>query len=115
MPDARKFLGNGDGGFNLVPGRYVGGYKLVSADSSHESIRRYQEYKYDIVLNFVNMGRGAYDDLYSGLYKIISEEHIIYGVRNPYRCIIDPIMPGSIILENDNSITFYLVGHSYRL
>jgi hypothetical protein len=110
MPHAAEFLS----GFGLIQGHQVDGYTLISAHSTHESISRYQEYKYKITLQFRNDGSGDYNKLFYSLSAIIGQEHIIYGVRNPYRCVIDPPQHGDIIEEPDRSITVHLLGHSYR-
>jgi len=111
MPDASEFLA----GFGLIQGTQFDGYILASATSTHESIKRYQEYKYSITLTFKNLGNGTYNNLYLALYQNISQEHIIYGIRNPYRCIIDVPQSGNIFEEDDGTITFHLTGHSYRV
>lgn len=110
MPHAAEFLS----GFGLTQGRQVDGYTLVSAHSTHETVTRYREYRYNITLQFKNNGNGNSQQLSSTLSGIISQEHIIYGVRNPYRCTIDPPAHGDIIEEGDKSITVHLLGHSYR-
>jgi hypothetical protein len=110
MPVASEFLA----GFGLIQGSQFDGYILTSATSTHESIKRYQEYRYSIKLVFKNIRFGTYDKLYTELYKTISQKPIIYGVRNPYRCIIDDPQYGNITEDHDGTITFHLIGHSYR-
>jgi len=111
MPEAAEFLA----GFNFIQGRVFANYTLVSAVSTHQSIKRYQEYFYDIVLIFKNGGQGIYNNLYDAVMNEIQQEHIIYGIRNPYRCIIDPPSYGNILQDGDGTITFKLTGHSYRV
>lgn len=111
MPEAADFLT----GFGLTRGAQINGYILQSAASTHESITRYQEYRYSITLTFQNLGNGTYNDLYFRVYEIISQEHVIYGIRNPYRCIIDVPQYGNILEEDNGNITFKLIGHSYRI
>jgi hypothetical protein len=111
MPEAAEFLA----GFGLIPGTQFDGYVLSSATSTHESIKRYQEYLYSITLIFKNSGSGTYNDLYLAVYRQISQEHIIYGIRNPYRCVIDVPQYGNILEQQDGTITFHLTGHSYRV
>lgn len=110
MPDAASFLA----GFGLIQGTQLDGYVLVSAISTHESIKRYQEYRYAITLVFRNMGNGIYDNLFALVHEKISQEHIIYGIRNPYRCVIDAPKQGDITEDDEGTITFHLIGHSYR-
>lgn len=111
MPDAADFLD----GFGLIEGTEMAGYRLTRASSSHETIRRYQEYRYDITLVFTNLGQGVYENLYGEVLSLISQERIIYGIRNPYRCIIDTPQYGDIEGESDGTIIFHLTGHSYRV
>lgn len=109
MPDAAQFLA----GFGLIQGTRLGDFVLYSATSTHESIKRYQEYKYSITLSFNNTGSGIYENLYHDVMNIISQQPIIYGIRNAYSCSIETPQYGNIVGDN-NVITFYLVGHSYR-
>ena len=119
MPEASEFLA----GFNLVKGRIFASYILENATSSHESIKKYHEYMYKITIQFKSLAPAAIapttDQLYQSLYEAviseISKEPIIYGIKNPYRCIIDPPQIGDIIEESDGSIIFKLTGHSYRI
>lgn len=110
MPHAAEFLA----GFGLTTGTQISGYRLDQASATHVSIKRYQEYQYDITLKFTNLGSGKYENLYANVLRIISQEHIVYGIRNPYRCIIDRPQQGDIIDEN-GTIIFHLTGHSYRV
>lgn len=110
MPNASDFLA----GFGLTRRTEIGGYILNEVHSTHVSIKRYQEYRYDITLTFINMGSGIYEKLLSGLRSLISGEHIIYGIRNPYRCVIDPIQHGDISEDTEGIIVIQLTGHSYR-
>ena len=110
MPEPAEFLA----GFGLSHGIQLAGYQLVHSTATHESIRRYQEYAYKITLVFKNLGSGVYENLYAAVMPIISQEHIIYGIRNPYRCIIDQPQYGDITEAPDGTVTFHLTGHSYR-
>lgn len=109
MPDASAFLK----GFGFIKGCTFDGYILINATSTHETIRQYQEYKYSITLTFKNAG-GDYQTLFDSVMSVITQEHIIYGIRNPYRCIIDTPNYGDITEDDDNTIVFHLTGHSYR-
>lgn len=122
MPNAAEFLS----GFNFVKGTRIDGYTLVDATSTHESIKRYNEYRYNIILTFskdlkvpgilfTNLGNGSYQYLFDEIMKLIAQEHIIYGVRNPYRCMIDFPKYGDILEDDNGTITFNLVGHSHRV
>lgn len=110
MPDAQQFLI----GFGLNPGVFIGGYTLTSAVSTHEQIKRYQEYRYSITLTLTQVtGNASMGYLLGELYKIISKTHVIYGIRNPYLCTIDPINESNVII-NGPTATVHLTGHSYR-
>lgn len=52
MPHAAEFLA----GFGLTTGTQISGYRLDQASATHVSIKRYQEYQYDITLKFTNLG-----------------------------------------------------------
>ena len=110
MPGPEEFLE----GFGLIKGKKIAGYTLTSATATHESIKRYQEYRYNITLTFRNNGSGTYENLYLSLHPYLVLEHTIYGIRNPYRCIIDEPQDGDVDIHSDGSIIFHLTGHSYR-
>ena len=110
MPDAAQFLD----GFGFIRNSQFKGYILTDATSTHESIKRYHEYKYSIRLTFTNHGMGNYNDLILLIMSMISKQPIIYGIKNPYRCVIDPLKYGDILADEDGNITFNLIGHSYR-
>jgi len=109
MPEPAEFLH----GFGLNQGLIFNGYSLEVSHATHKSIKRYQEYYYEITLIFKNLGIGNYNELYNTVHNLISQQHIIRGVRNPYRCIIDNPKQGDII-DNGDRVTFNLIGHSYR-
>ena len=109
MPTADKFLK----GFNLVPGTKLGGYTLLEATSTHETIIRYQEYLYHITLVFRGDKVADHDQLFKDLMSEISKEPIVYGVRNPYRCKIDT--PVSALRDENGDIIVELTGHAYRI
>lgn len=111
MPNANEFLA----GFNLIKGYQYGGFVLDYVSSTHKTISRYQEYRYEITLVFRNLGSGTYEQLFYAVINEINQEHVIYGIRNPYLCKIDYPQDGDIIAENDGSFTFYLTGHGYRM
>lgn len=110
MPDAHKFLE----GFTLVPQNKFGGYVLIKATSTHESVIQWREYKYNVVLTFQNLGRGIYNNLYHALLDEIETPRIIYGIKNPYRCTIDPPKDGDVI-DDSGIIIFHLIGHAHRI
>lgn len=109
MPSASNFLA----GFGFLRGSQIDGYIISSATSTEDTVKRYQEYHYSITLVFHNLGNGDYNELFAKVDDMRSQEHIIYGVKNPYRCIIDPINNGDVTGDNE-MLTFKLTGHSYR-
>ena len=111
MPVAADFLN----GFGFIVGRKFDGFELTQAVSTHESVKRYQEYRYAIELTFAVRGATAkHFDLLKALLPTIQEQHIIYGIRNPYRCVIDTPDVTAISDTHDEHIMIKLVGHSYR-
>ena len=110
MPTPAKFLSS----FGFIKGSQFDGYILEEAIATHDTIKRYQEYEYDIQLVFYNNGNGTWDSLFKVLLKNILSEHIVKGARNPYKCIIDYPSYGDVH-GNNNDITIYLKGHSYRV
>ena len=111
MPHAPEFLA----GFNFIQGNQFASYVLSNVTSTHETIKRYQEYQYHITLVFTKQGAGTYEDLFQAVMSEAIQEHVIYGIRNPYRCIIDYPKYGDIIESSDGTVTYHLLGHSYRI
>lgn len=107
MPDAADFLV----GFNLFNGRQIAGFTLQQATSTHETVSRYHEYRYNISLTFI--GDGNYTELIRTLQRDISQSKIIFGIKNPYRCVIDPISEYNVLRRGPYTM-ISLVGHSYR-
>lgn len=109
MPTPEKFLSS----FGFIINSQFDGYILEHATATHLTIKRYQEYEYNIELLFSNLGTGTWEKLFEVLQKNISKEHIVKGARNPYKCTIDYPSYGDAHREN-NSIRISLTGHSYR-
>ena len=109
MPSPDKFLSS----FGFINGSQFDGYILEEATAREVSIKRYQEYEYSIELLFSNINNGTWETLFKVLQKNISEEHIVKGARNPYKCTIDYPVYGDVHKEN-NDIRIYLTGHAYR-
>ncbi len=109
MPDAQHFLK----GFGFVKGLVIDGFKLTNAQSTHNVIQRFQKYKYDITLEFVNTEHQPLQHLYQKIDTMISKEKIIYGVRNPYRCTIDSF--NHALAHHDGTVVVHLTGHSVRI
>ena len=107
MPELNEFLR----GFNLIQGSEFGGYRLDRIEAQHRAVTRYREYRYPITLNFAKINRRSnVNSLIEALNVEITKEHIIYGVRNPYRCII--VFQDHV--ENGNNVIVHLLGSSYR-
>jgi len=111
MPEVSEFLA----GFNLIQGNIFVNYVLSSVTSTHESIKRYQEYQFLITLTFNPNYKAKYDDLYDAVLTEISQEHVIYGTRDPYKCTIEPPVYGSIEEDTGGIIIFHLVGHAVKI
>jgi hypothetical protein len=109
MPVAAAFLSE----FGFITNKDYGGFTLTHVTSSHVAIKQYHEYRYDIVLQFI--GSASYDHLGTILIPLITAEHVIYGVRNPYRCTIDFPREGDIMYDGTETYTVKLTGHSYRV
>lgn len=106
MPEPEQFLR----GFGLIPQAKIGTFTLLKANATHEVIRRYQEYRYQITLVFsqnVNV-----EALKKALLPTLQQKHVIYGVRNPYLCVID--YNHMDVSTTNNGTTIILTGHSYR-
>ena len=110
MPEPEVLLNN----YGLVDGLKLSGYVLNNPSATHESIHRYQEYRYSIILIFVNQGKGSYQDLYYQLIDIISQQKDIKAIRNYYHCSFEPINDGDVEQTSNNDIIFYLTAHAYR-
>lgn len=110
MPSPEKFLSS----FGLITGYRFGDYILIQSNITHEIIKRYQEYQYDIELLFSNTENGTWTNLFNVISDVISHEHTVKGVRNQYKCIIDYPVYGNVYSENNN-IRIFLTGHAYRL
>ena len=109
MPTSEKFLSS----FGFIKGHQFDNYLLNQVNATHITVRRYQEYEYNIELSFFNIGNGTWENLFKVLQKIITEEHIVKGARNPYRCSIDYPSYGDVS-GNDKDIKIKLTGHAYR-
>jgi hypothetical protein len=110
MPKAAKFLAS----FGFREGSQFDDYILDVARAEEIVIKRYQEYKYNIRLEFEDIGNGTWDKLYNILKKTITQEHIVKGVRNPYKCVIDSINHGDAHEDEHGIVIVYLTGHAYR-
>ena len=108
MPEVTEFLA----GFHLIQG-YT--FVLSNVFSTHESIKRYQEYLFHITLTFNPYLGAKYEDLYDVVLSEISQEHTIYGARDPYKCTIDLPIYGNIEEDTNGTIVFHLTGHAIKI
>jgi len=112
MPDVPEFLK----GFNLIKGNNFDGYTLENVEASHEVVRKYREYKYPISLTLKKRSKNGGSDsssiseLLPSLNEEIKKEHIIYGIRNPYRCFIK----FQSLSKNSDTVVVKLMGIAYR-
>ena len=115
MPEPAAFLN----GFGFRKGTTMGGFTLVDANATHETVTRYREYLYHINLSFANNGNGNISNLITAIKSMISGDHIIKsGYGNPYKCVIEPPNVSSGQCEGANNkmhCTVRLIGHSYRV
>jgi len=66
MPTTEKFLSS----FGFIKGTQFDDYILEEVTSTHNTIKRYQQYEYDIYLRFYNDGKGTWESLTKVLQKI---------------------------------------------
>ena len=107
MPELNEFLH----GFNLIKDTNYGGYIIEKIDASHQAVVKYREYKYPITLYFRKTDRRTNkEQLMLALNLEINKQHIIYGIRNPYRCVIQ----FQSLNDNGDNVVVKLMGLSYR-
>lgn len=114
MPSEEEFLE----GFGLVRGTDYGGYFLVDSKSTHQQVKLYAEYVYHITLVFRTHNNRdnvtAFHTMINKLQEQISKMHIMSGIKNPYKCIIEPMTQENISISN-NDIIIRLVGRAHRI
>lgn len=111
MPKIEEFVA----AFGLIKGNIFSDYRLNTVRGSEEAVKRYHEYKFNITLIFEPLNKNAqYNDLYDALANRLEIEHIVYGIKNPYRSIIDLPKYGDIYENPAGEIIFKLTGHAYR-
>jgi hypothetical protein len=106
MPELQEFID----GFNLTP-RTAPGFTIISATGEHNAIVTYHEYEYHLIIT----ARGDYNNMYYYIANEISKSHVIYGIRNPYQCSIEPMKQGDVLDLGNDTYEFHLRGHSYRI
>ena len=111
MPDPHDFLS----AFKFIQGSQFDGYILEYSNATRTTIKRYQEYRYNINLIFRNIEKGSQTNLFKIIYEYISQEHIIYGTKNSYQSIIDYPQYDDILVDKNGDFSFQLIGHSYRM
>lgn len=106
MPHANDFLYE----WGFTPYLRISDYILIKSTATHQIIRQYHEYLYNITLIF--SGGTRYNDLYDSILSMTSGSKKIKGQRNWYSCTIDS--PTDIYIDHDQNIIFHLVGHAYH-
>lgn len=107
MPQVKEFLES----FGLTENQKIAGFTITSVTSSHESIKRYYEYYYKIQLEF--SGAGDPKELLQFLMNLSAQEHVVYGIKNPYLCTIDKLTPENFQKER-GGYQVRLYGHAVR-
>lgn len=108
MPKPDEFLV----GFDLVKDSVYADYKLKKILISHDTVKKYHEYRYSIKLIFVKMYEdSSANTLYKELDVALSNTVVIYGRRNPYLCSVDILK----FRENMRSVTVTLEGHAIKM
>lgn len=84
MPQPEEYLK----GFGLRQGMILAGYELFSIDLKHNTIRRYREYSYPIVMIWRPLNTGSnMAELIRQLESMVSQEKVIYTQYGyPYKC-----------------------------
>jgi hypothetical protein len=112
MPEYGPYLR----GFGIKKGLKLAGYELISYSISHEEIKKYEKYTYDVILNF-EAKNNTYEpkQLLHDLRKQTEKSRIIYTrFGNPYRCWFGK---PTIIEQNKNlnKIKILCLGHAKRI
>ncbi|HLX52372.1 MAG TPA: hypothetical protein VKR58_00425 [Aquella sp.] len=84
MPKPREYLN----GYQIRQGMNLAGYTLKSVDLKHETISRYHEYHYPIVMIWEpRSNAGSLSTLVNQLDNHVSKDRVIYTeYGNPYQC-----------------------------
>lgn len=109
MPSPDAFLH----AFQLSEGKILGSYRLDKIAITEETVSRYYHYRYNIDLTLVRAKIGSMTSTYHKLLSLLQQEPIAYGVRNPYRCSIEPLDDANIT-EQGNELHIHLIGHAKR-
>lgn len=110
MPEKEEYLA----GFGLHINYELSGFKLTSIDLKHNTVKRYHEYTYPIVMIWQKVDPNAsYQGLIQGLERQVSSDRTIYTqYGNPYRCHFGDLshnyMEGSTVVIN-------AMGHCERI
>lgn len=109
MPGKELYLN----GFGLHVGLSISNWKLTSIDLKHDTIKRYHEYSYPIVMIWQPITSDAsYQGLIDGLERQVSSERTInseYG--NPYTCKFGDL---SHNYREAGSVVINAIGHCTR-
>lgn len=111
MLDAARFLV----GFNLSEGEIIDNYQLTTIKIKETPIKRYEEYRYDIIIILIDLGHGSYDILMDNLINKFSRVERIYGTDKVYQCRIDKFAYGDIISNERGNFQINVTGHAIRI
>lgn len=84
MPKTPQYLQ----GFGIRQGIRLGGYELVDIQVDHETVRRYQQYRYPTRLTWNRIDSlETADSLLSALVEHLRSDRVVYtSYGNPYQC-----------------------------
>lgn len=109
MPSPDAFLN----AFRLSEGMTLGNYRLDHITIKEETVSRYYHYRYNIDLTLIRVRGNSVISMYRKLLSLLEQQPIAYGVRNPYRCYIEPLKDEDIV-QQDNGLHIHLIGHAKR-
>ena len=111
MPNSAQFLA----GFDLVPGHVFDGYTLKTATANEQTVSRYHEYSYDIVLTFDKSSPAASQaNLALALNVLTRETRSIKAIRNYYNCSIEAPKNSDFSPDGKGGFIVKLKGHATR-
>lgn len=108
MPHVNSLLS----AFGLVKGNDMGQYTITKVIGTEHSVRRYQQYSYDIEVTLTSVHHNASTrELFDYFnHNILSTQMKILATKNYYECTID-LVDYSI---HSNEIIIKLKGNAYR-
>ncbi len=110
MPDLGQFLS----AFGLTVGNTIGGYVITGVTGSEQSITRYREYSYRIIVRLSHIGISDTSQFLPQFNSLIGQRLNVKAIRNYYLCTIDPINSDDIAMDNAGHLSIFLTGHATR-